>query len=67
MMKSGDPSTIGLYRSLMMPYMNSVLDAMMRCATSKHANVQREVVVLTTSLNPVPLLMEDCTSNCKQN
>ena len=35
------------------------------CATSKDANVQREVVVLTRSLDPTPLLMEDCTSNCE--
>jgi hypothetical protein len=38
-----------------MPYMNSgVLDAMMMCNNnSKDANVKREVVVLTNSLDPV--------------
>jgi hypothetical protein len=55
MIKSGDQSTIGLYRWCMMPYMNSgVLDAMMMCNNnSKDANVKREVVVLTNSLDPV--------------
>jgi hypothetical protein len=37
-----------------MPYMNSgLLDAMMMCNKSKDANVQREVVVLTNSIDPV--------------
>jgi hypothetical protein len=41
------------------------VDAMMVCNKQRYANVQREVVVLTKSLDPVLLLMEDCTSNCE--
>jgi hypothetical protein len=60
MIQSGDRSTIGLYRSWMMSCMNSVLDAMMMC---NKQSVQKEVAVLTTSLDPVLLLMEDCEQN----